>query len=110
MKIEPFDNLTLSQNQLKVLMHLGACQAESEEGSGFYMRHIAKETGIEYRLVRIACRSMARKGLTEYTGPLFDDDGRVAGSGYRATPQGIEVFERVQELARIREEIKKSPL
>lgn len=106
MIVRPFEGLSLSENQLEVLRYLVNGRQQYEEGTGFYMRGIAAETGLEYRLVRLACRAMARKGLTEYTGPLFNDDGMVAGSGYRATETGEEVIARMDEY----EEAKQSAL
>lgn len=106
MKIAPYEGLTLSENQLKVLRYLVEEGQESEEGSGFYIRGIEARTGLVYRLARLAVRALARKGLTEFTGPLFNDDGQVAGSGYRATPKGHEVIGRMDELERVREEAK----
>ena len=38
--------------------------------------------------IRRACRSLARKGLAEYSRGLWNDDGVPAGSGYGATKMG----------------------
>ncbi len=61
-----------------------------------YMKYIAKELGLEYRQVKRAVRSLARKGLAEYVRGLFDDDGMVAGSGYRATEKGWNLIDKKQ--------------
>ncbi len=57
-----------------------------------YMRFIAKETKLTLVQVRRSVRSLARKGLAAYERGLFDDDGKVAGSGYRATLEGAMMF------------------
>jgi len=48
---------------------------------------ISSRTGLERKIVRRACRALARKGLAAYGRGLFNDDGEVAGSGYTATRQ-----------------------
>lgn len=48
---------------------------------------------LDLRQVRLACRSLARKGLASYERGLFDDDGMVAGSGYCATRLGADLIE-----------------
>lgn len=66
------------------------CLAEywNDDCDCLYMRTIAKETKLEIFQVKRSVRSLARKGLTEYVRGLFDEDGMVAGSGYRATREG----------------------
>ena len=79
----------LSENQLKVLRVLG--KHYNSEYNCLYMRYIAKETGLEFRVVRLAVRALARKGLAEYHRGLFGDDGMVAGSGYCASYEGAMI-------------------
>lgn len=61
----------------------------------WYMRGIAKELKVEIPQVRRALRSLARKGLAAYERGLFDEDGQVAGSGYRCTKAGFELVEKL---------------
>jgi DNA-binding MarR family transcriptional regulator len=61
-----------------------------------YFRYIAKNTGLEERQVKRSVRSLARKGLAEYVRGLFDEDGFVAGSGYRATELGRKLGDKLE--------------
>lgn len=46
---------------------------------------IMRETGLDRKTVRLACRSLKRKGLAEFNTGLWHEDGEgPAGSGYRA--------------------------
>lgn len=49
---------------------------------------LAKKTGLERRIVRLACRSLARKGLAKFMRGLVNMDGEMAGAGYGATKEG----------------------
>jgi hypothetical protein len=51
---------------------------------------LCTELALERKLVRRACRSLARKGLAEYGRGLWKDDGGPAGSGYCATQAGAD--------------------
>lgn len=77
--------MKISENQRKVL----AILTEDEEMSYFF-RFIATETGLEERVVRLACRALKRKGLAKHVTGLVDDDGLIAGSGYSATEEGVK--------------------
>lgn len=51
-------------------------------------------TGIERRLVRLACRALARRGLARYSNGLWDpEDGTPAGAGYASTDAGYALVE-----------------
>ena len=80
------NKITLSKIQKKCLLFLAAYH--DQEADCVFMNYIAEQTGLSYREVRLAVRALARKGLTEYVRGLFDEDGFVAGSGYRATFEG----------------------
>lgn len=54
-------------------------------------RSFSAETGLDRSQVRLACRSLARKGLARYQRGLFNDDGECAGSGYGITREGVEL-------------------
>lgn len=56
---------------------------------------ICREWGVERKVVRRACRSLARKGLAEFKAGLWDDDGKPAGSGYAITEAGREAFAKI---------------
>lgn len=103
MKIEPFDGLTLSENQLKVLRDMAERYDETGYGEGEVARFktMADELHIEERLVRLACRALARKKLAEHIrGLVFmqgEKEGMLAGSGYACTKAGFEVIQRMDE-------------
>lgn len=70
------------------------------EGNCMPFAWIADQTKQTVKEVRRAARSLARKGLAKYERGLFDDDGRVAGSGYRCTKLGRDALtERNKEQA-----------
>lgn len=52
---------------------------------------ICRETGLDRKIVRRACRSLARKGLAEFARGLWNEDGEPGGSGYGATKAGKEL-------------------
>lgn len=72
--------------QRKVLKTLA--EEYGSESDCFYFRGLTYDTGLTIREIRLACRALTRKGLAEYVKGLFDEDGKVAGSGYRATEVG----------------------
>lgn len=87
--------VALSKNEWRVLTALTDLGGEQNEGSCFYFIGIARHAHMRKNDVRLACRSLARKGLTVYERGLFSDygEGGVAGSGYRATEAGQNLFE-----------------
>mgnify|MGYP001603044916 CR=1 FL=1 len=80
------DNIKVSEREKKCLEMLVTIYGN--ESDCMYMTYIAKELKLDYSQVRRAVRSLARKGLAEYLRGLQDDEGLVAGSGYRATEKG----------------------
>lgn len=56
---------------------------------------IQRETGLDRKVVRRACRSLARKGLAKYHRGCWTDEGRPAGSGYGATEKGRLIYEEL---------------
>ncbi len=56
--------------------------------------YISKETGLDVKSVRRACRSLKRKGYADFKKGLMNDDGMVAGSGYGATHEGALLINR----------------
>ncbi len=81
------ETLTISENQRKVLEVLVE-HFDDDMGNCLYIRTIAEEARLEHRLARLAVRALARKGFARYERGLFDEDGKVAGSGYCATYAG----------------------
>lgn len=49
------------------------------------------------RAVRLACRSLARKGLAQYQRGLWREDGEMAGAGYGVTRAGAELVSTFDE-------------
>lgn len=87
--------ITISEKERIVLEVLA--EEFSGEANCFYFRGIVSrlkglKNELDERQVRIACRSLARKGLAEFQRGLFDQDGMVAGSGYSATEQGAALI------------------
>jgi hypothetical protein len=63
-----------------------------DEWSAYYFRGIVASTKLTLPEVRRACRSLAKKGLAKYERGLFNEDGEAAGSGYRATDEGVALI------------------
>ena len=75
------------------------------ESNCLYNRYIAKEAELTEVQSRRAVRSLARKGYAKLERGLMDEDGMVAGSGYRATFEGallvracVDCFENVADM------------
>lgn len=84
--------LGLSDTQAKVLRFLSRYGFDD---FGFYpFAPIARATGLNRREVRLACRALARKGLTEFGRGLCNEDGDFVGSGYRATRGACAIFQQ----------------
>ena len=45
---------------------------------------IKQHTTLDRKVIRRACRSLARRGLAVYGKGLWTEDGEMAGAGYRA--------------------------
>ena len=50
---------------------------------------IQSQTGLDRRVIRLACRALARQGLARYVNGLWSDNG-PAGAGYCSTDAGYE--------------------
>lgn len=78
----------INENERKVL---GFLVARANPDAGFYNFHgITTGTELDRATARRACRSLKRKGLTEFQAGLWHDDGEMAGAGYGATRAGID--------------------
>lgn len=85
--------MKLNENEKKVLICLQSIW--QDEANCMYFRGISEDTKLEIKQVRRACRSLLKKGLTEYIRGLFDEDGMVAGSGYCCTDAGNKVVQEI---------------
>lgn len=74
----------LTVTEKKVLQVL----ADAWPDSCLYTRGIMCRASLERLQTRRAVKALVRKGLAELVRGLFDDDGKVAGSGYASTPAG----------------------
>lgn len=81
--------MNLNENERKVLTALADLCEPGESACGFSL--IENEIGIGRKAIRRACRSLARKGLTEYKRALWTEDGEPAGAGYGPTRAGAEI-------------------
>jgi hypothetical protein len=62
-----------------------------EEWQYFYKKAITKRCTIDEIWVTVALKSLRLKGLVEFRRGLMNEDGEVAGAGYRTTSKaGIE--------------------
>lgn len=82
--------VTLNTKEWRVLKILS--EHYEDYANCLFFRGIAKQAHMNKKDVRRACRSLARKGLAAYERGLFDEDGKVAGSGYYCTKAGSDIF------------------
>ena len=83
----------LNPNERAVLRCLAQAQANSVfEPPYLPFAPIMARTGLDRRVVRLACRSLARKGYAGYSRGLCNDDGLV-GAGYGITKRGDALVE-----------------
>ena len=82
------EQVVLTETERAVLLAMD--DLWSDEFCGPFVS-LQRETGLDRRTVRKACRSLAERGLARYMRGLFDDDGRVAGAGYGLTRTGSEM-------------------
>lgn len=95
--MEATSPVKVNENEHKCLAVLAENFYDDSEWSAWYMHGIVTETKLELSQVRRAVRSLARKGLAAYERGLFNDDGQVAGSGYRATQAGKDLIDKERE-------------
>lgn len=63
------------------------------EGHYLPFAPVMDHTGLDRSVVRRAIRHLKRKGYTEFCSGLCTEDGEFAGSGYRPTDKGWEIFD-----------------
>lgn len=83
--------IRLSEREKQALRVLAG--AYHSEANCLYLSTIARLSEVEPKLIRRVVRSLARKGMAELVRGLFDDDGRIAGSGYCCTRAGREAMQ-----------------
>lgn len=81
----------INENERKVLGKLVYSYSE-DDWRAWHFKGLVRETGLELKQVRRACRSLAKKGYARYERALWSDDG-PAGAGYRATKEGHGLFD-----------------
>lgn len=81
--------MKINDNEKKVLIHL--LTIYGGEFDCTFFKYIAKATKLSIKQVRRACRSLKKKGLTDYVVGLFNDNGEIVGSGYCATELGRKI-------------------
>ena len=80
----------MSPNEKKSLTALA--ERYSADFGYLHFSTIATESGLDRSLVRRTVRSLARKGLAEYSNGLWTDEGTPAGAGYRVTQAGLHIY------------------
>lgn len=84
--------IKLNDNEKKVLRFLAEGNGRDYDFDEIFwsFKMICEYTQLDRRMVRLACRSLARKGLSQYLSGLLDEDGLAAGSGYGISSKGME--------------------
>lgn len=82
----------INEKERKVLELLVESYHGTDDWGALYMRAIVAGTDFELHQVRRSVRSLARKGYAQYERGLVDEDGMMAGAGYRATEEGAALI------------------
>lgn len=78
----------INPNEEAVLTFLASAYGD-EEANYFPFGPVCSATKLDRSVVRLACRSLARKGLTRFGKGLWRNDGEEpGGSGYCCTDKG----------------------
>jgi hypothetical protein len=80
--------MNLNATERKVLRALVDAWHEDECYCVLPFKSISKRTRLARAKVRLACRSLKRKGMAEFCRGCWTEDGEPAGSGYAATMVG----------------------
>jgi len=86
-------NATFTNSELAVLKILDEHYSES----CLYSSGVVDLTGLSRLQARRAIKSLVRRGMAELQRGLFDDDGKIAGSGYSCTKAGHEILRNSTE-------------
>lgn len=89
------DNQTtkLSYDQTQVLEVLAIISRPNGEMCRSF-KAIEWHTKQSRSVIRLCCRSLKRKGLTEFHSGLYNEDGEFAGSGYCISLNGLDRIEQ----------------
>lgn len=79
----------------KIVLEYLATWTEESGGMCLSFRPIIEDTGLDRKTVRKCCRSLKRKGLTDFYRGLMNDDNNVAGAGYCITREGINLIDNL---------------
>ena len=78
----------LNESETKVLSVLANAEVFGDFGY-MHFGDLSRHTGLERDVVRLVCRSLARKGLTQFCiGLCVEGTGAFYGAGYAATKAG----------------------
>ena len=86
--------MNLNENERKVLLFF----ADQYEEYYYPFDTISADTKLDRKQVRAACRSLRERGLTEFSSTLWSEEGKPAGSGYRATKAGMAIIAEQREV------------
>lgn len=56
---------------------------------------VSEDSGVELHRIRRAVRSIARKGLLQFSKGLWTDEGQLCGAGYGLTEAGKKYLNRI---------------
>jgi hypothetical protein len=62
-----------------------------------YSSGVVDLTGLNRLQARRAIKSLVRRGMAELQRGLFDDDGKIAGSGYSCTQAGHAILALIEQ-------------
>jgi hypothetical protein len=78
----------LNRNEVKVLAALVSVASGDVDVGYLSFKAIGRRSMLRRPVVRLACRSLKRKGLAQFAIGLWTEDGEPRGSGYAATKAG----------------------
>lgn len=88
--------MTLNPNEKAVLAFLVPCYDAHYDWGYMSFAPICAATGLDRATVRRACRSLKRKGLTQYlNGLVVESTGEFMGAGYAATEAGVAILDTI---------------
>ncbi len=99
--------ITVSEREEMALMALYETYEDYGDELCIYFSVVAERSGLPLNKVRRTVRALARKELAIYQRGLFDDDGMVAGSGYRCTEKGADLAVKIKEAKQEKQSQKK---
>jgi hypothetical protein len=86
----------MSPDEMKALTALAQAYSDYEDFCYLSFKGVATRSGLDPKIIRRTVRSLARKGFAEYGRGLWNDDGRMAGSGYCCTKAGLAALPQAQ--------------